>query len=483
MFVNTSRNRHLSLLVFLLVCMSNQWARYSLGYLGGISTAQCPAKDRDDVCYFEAGEGDVPLCAEYKCNSEQCSACQTCYANHSRSEKNLRYSTCITPGEYGYLLSYGFITLFSLTGLLVSRFIDKYNRKMILLVGIGGWTAAICIQGPATSFTLVAISRALLGIFESFAPPCILSFIADLYVPSQRARANAVYTFGVYLGDGFSSLTMIIALGLGWRFATYTIGTFAALCFILTTLFVWEPRTSLEEEEAKLERMSVLQTLRCIFKDKAVLCVFLAGPLRYIGGLGIGAFMPLYFASRFPDDQHLYATINIFIVMFGGSASAFIGSTIVDLWVREKPAAPALVPALSSILGVGPFLGIMYGPNFTVCIICLFVEYLFAEAWLGSAYTILQRVPPRARGTTIAIFQFLCGLVGSISPVLIGALNTDNSWTSVRDNMAIIVSSSYVSTFFVFLSCAYFLNNSLEDPIEELRNYQGPADVHKVDTI
>lgn len=72
--------------------------------------------------------------------------------------------------------------------------------------------------------------RLLLGVAESFQAPCSSSLLAQLFPPSttiaaSRARANATYSMGVYVGGGAASLSILLAQRIGWRQAFYVYGT------------------------------------------------------------------------------------------------------------------------------------------------------------------------------------------------------------------------------------------------------------------
>jgi hypothetical protein len=63
--------------------------------------------------------------------------------------------------------------------------------------------------------------------------------------------------------------------------------------------------------------------------------------------------------------------------------------------------------------------------NFSASLACLLLEYLLAEGWFGPALSIMQeRVPAEARGVTISIYLFISGIMGSLSPALLGHLDT-----------------------------------------------------------
>lgn len=59
--------------------------------------------------------------------------------------------------------------------------------------------------------------RLLLGVGESFQAPCSYSLIAQSFPLSSRSRANGIYSFGIYVGGGAASLSILLAKHIGWR--------------------------------------------------------------------------------------------------------------------------------------------------------------------------------------------------------------------------------------------------------------------------
>ena len=99
--------RSAALWLLLAVYVCNQWSRYSIVYLGGVATKDCPGKVQGDPCFFGADK-EPPLCPAYECGSDQCKQCQACYAEADTEHRNLKYGSCIDSTQYGVLVSYGY---------------------------------------------------------------------------------------------------------------------------------------------------------------------------------------------------------------------------------------------------------------------------------------------------------------------------------------------------------------------------------------
>lgn len=61
------------------------------------------------------------------------------------------------------------------------------------------------------------VMRFILGVAESVCNPAAYSLIRDLFPPTQRASANAIYSSGIYVGTAISSMSITLINAFGWR--------------------------------------------------------------------------------------------------------------------------------------------------------------------------------------------------------------------------------------------------------------------------
>ena len=101
----------------------------------------------------------------------------------------------------------------------------------------------------------------MLGFFEAFCGPPAYSLIVDYFPPEVRTTANAIYAFGIYVGNALSSMIILMISNLGWRWAYAITGFVGIFIGILVLIFVkdpirgrFEPRVNLAQvEDAILE--------------------------------------------------------------------------------------------------------------------------------------------------------------------------------------------------------------------------------------
>jgi len=204
-----------------------------------------------------------------------------------------------------------------------------------------------------------------------------------------------------------------------------------------------EDKIQRTETGTPIKKITTFEAAKIVFSDKCVVILIVAAALRFLGGFSIGAFMPIFYKREFESYQDEYSYLNAGVVSAGGALSSYLGGYLSDLWTKKEPKARAWVPAIGSILGLVPFIGAVFAPNFYSSIACLLLAYIFAECWFGPAISIIQlRIPPEARGVAIAVYMFVGQMVGNIAPAVMGAVDDDTTET-VQIMLAVAVAGSY----------------------------------------
>lgn len=87
---------------------------------------------------------------------------------------------------------------------------DRYNRKWILFSTSVVWTGMTFASAFTHNFWQVLLPRIGFSFFMSSCIPVSVSLINDYFEHEKRGRANSLFAFGIYLGGGLSSLTLIL---------------------------------------------------------------------------------------------------------------------------------------------------------------------------------------------------------------------------------------------------------------------------------
>src|SRR5688572_2080777 len=131
----------------------------------------------------------------------------------------------ISPKQFSFLVGSYPITAF-LSGFAAAFFVDKYDRKKVLLFAYVGFLIGTIACGFAPSYTLLLGARILTGLFGGLISAQVMSIIADLFGYERRGTAmGAVMSsfaiastigvpFALYLSNLFSWHAPFILVGL-----------------------------------------------------------------------------------------------------------------------------------------------------------------------------------------------------------------------------------------------------------------------------
>ena len=133
----------------------------------------------------------------------------------------------------------------ALAGLVVGRLSDMLGRrKMILVIAAFIFSAASALSGWATSFSMLLVTRLLMGLAEGGVMPISQALISAEVDPARRGLAMGVaQNFGANLLSNFLGPIAVVAVGtaFGWRNAFYLAGLPGVLAAFLMLWLIREP--------------------------------------------------------------------------------------------------------------------------------------------------------------------------------------------------------------------------------------------------
>jgi len=395
----TGMQSNLTIIVpLLLVYISNQWSRSSLYYLVDFANSE-------KVTGFNAMNVDLGF----------------------------------SQAQYGVLASLAFTALFAIASLFAGSLADRNDRKLLTVGSALAWTAAIFVTATSGSYNAVLIARIFMGLACAFSTPSAYTLINDFVQKDQVAFANSLYSSGIYLGGGLSSLSLLLNENIGWRGTCGVIGSFGLVSAALSAVLlpadpkmqtIPEIPTRMSQSKDSIdEESSPLTDVINILSKSRVQWIFAASFLRFCAGLCIGVWSATYFKLAFPDDSTSYAVINALIVGFCGVSSGIFGgwaadrsSSLSDKFNWDNNVGRLLIPVVGSILAVPAWWLTIHASTFNASMFWLAVEYLVAECWFGPTVAVLQsEVQKKQGGTALGMFT-LTGAIGNLAPSLVGIL-------------------------------------------------------------
>ena len=133
--------------------------------------------------------------------------------------------------------------LLGLTGSLVlaGKLGDRFGRRLIFLVGIGGFGLASLVIGLSTPVIVIIGLRAVQGVFGGFLTTNALSLLRANFpedrLPTAIGIFNSVQGLSIAAGPILGGL---IVQGLGWRWTMFVNVPIAVLCLVLGAILLRE---------------------------------------------------------------------------------------------------------------------------------------------------------------------------------------------------------------------------------------------------
>jgi DHA3 family macrolide efflux protein-like MFS transporter len=309
-----------------------------------------------------------------------------------------------------------FITPFLLASPVAGVMVDRYNRKLMMMLsdlGAGLATVAILVLQALGWLQVwhLFITAAFTGLFQAFQWPAYSAAISVMVPKAQYGRANGMMSL-IDAGPAvFSPLlagTLLPFIKLT-GIMTIDVATFVLAISALLAVHVPQPSSTKEGQEGQgnLWKEGVYG-FRYIFERPSLLglqLVFMAGNL--MSGLGFTVLAPLVLA-RTQNSEQIFA-----LVQWGGAMSAWGG-------FKRRVHGVLLGWILSSLFGLFLF-GL--GRTTVIWAVALFLSNAMVPLVNGSNQAIWQaKVPLDLQGRVFSARRLIAWITQPLSPLIAGPL-------------------------------------------------------------
>ncbi len=307
---------------------------------------------------------------------------------------------------------------------------DRFGRKIVLSLGMVGYSVTTFLSGISPSFSLLLVCRILTGVFQGTHLSVANALLSDFFPPNRRGRAIGIHESGPNVGATIAvPFATLIGATSGWRNAFITASLPGILMAVL--FFVLVPSSSREHDNnARQDSVS-----RTSFKWKSLLPFIVAFSAYGLANWALYTFVPTYLSTKgipLVSVGFIFATlpfVGIFSKMFGGTLSDRIG--------RGKV-------IVSALMLLGPLMYMLtilkHSAELAVVLGCIgFVLFSFSPVIYANVSDLCDSSQrSRALGTVSAIGN----IVGAISPVIVGVIADRTNFETAFVVITIIVLAS-----------------------------------------
>jgi len=344
----------------------------------------------------------------------------------------------------GMLMSL-FLLTYGVANVILAPIGDILGPKKAMMIAVALWMVSIAIGGLAPTFTVLLISRFLLGVGEAMHWPMQGKYVKNWFPPFERGQANGTWCVALFLGPAVAMPFFVqVISSLGWRGSFATLVGFGFIPLLLLAYFTTDtpethPRITKEElayieagmaaekeQEAALANASTMDNIKMFITNYKYW--LLIG--YYIGNAcifwGMVAWLPSYLkvARGFSWSSMGMLSSLPYIL---GTIMCYFGGRYGD---KMKNRAWIMVVALTM-----PTLGIFIGANVTdnlMAALVIAIGFGFLSIGIPNSWTLMQNiVPSKAVGTGMGVMNGISNFLSGFVPVIIGmAIDMAGSYTA-----------------------------------------------------
>lgn len=325
----------------------------------------------------------------------------------------------INTHEFGFLVaSYSFSA--ALSGLLAATFVDKFERKRLLLTVFALFGLATLACGLSPGYATLLIARGLAGAFGGVIGTMVQTLVGDLIPFERRATASGVISTSFSLSTVAGvPLSLWLANQFQWR-APFIFIACATVLFLLVGLrFLPDVRHHLSQEK----RAHPFSAMFEVLTDANHLRALLFTMLLLFSGFTVIPYITVYAVSNVGITQH-----DIFYIYLAGGAATLITSRRIGRWADKRGKVPIYrLMAFAATLPLFAVTHVEHAPLWIwlICTTAFFV--LISGRMIPAMAIITSAAVPKLRGTFMSLNSATQQLASGLAAILAGFITTQSA--------------------------------------------------------
>ena len=304
---------------------------------------------------------------------------------------------------------------------------DRFSRKWVVTISVLIFSVATMFTGMAGTFLmLVALRSIATGGGEALFGPSNYSILAQ-YHTDTRARAMSIHQTAYYIGVILAGwLAGLIADKLGWEYSFLVFGGFGLIWGVLM-IFRLNNRPPVEvpaeADQPAVEKPGFFEGFKAVFTTPTALALTLGFSGLIFVITGFMTWVPAYLQEEFGQTQAEAGFNSMFWTYVAAFVGVLLAGTLSDKFALKDNKYRMWLQGIGLILG-GVFLFFMGGDKSLMIVYACFAGWGFFRAFFdANTYAVLYDVtPPRLHASCASVMGMTGFAVGSLAPVILGAL-------------------------------------------------------------
>ncbi len=327
--------------------------------------------------------------------------------------------------EFGLLVaSYSFSA--ALSGLFAATFIDRFERKRLLLVIFGLFGLATLACGLAPGYATLLFARGMAGTFGGVMGAMVQTIVGDVIPFSRRAKAGGIVSTAFSLATVAGvPLSLWLANHFQWRAPFILIAILTALFIVIAARILPELRYHISDKKRAHPFSAMFEVLR----DPNHLNALLFSALLIFSGFTVIPYITIYAVGNVGISIK-----DIPFIYLSGGAATLVTARLIGHWadlrgkvrIYRSVAIAALLPLLVvTHIGTAPLW------LWLVCTTAFFV--LVSGRMIPAMAIITSAAQPKLRGTFMSLNATMQAFAMGLATTLAGFIITQNSEGRIAD--------------------------------------------------
>lgn len=387
----------------------------------------------------------------------------------------IKEDLALSDFQFSLLQGAAFAILYSVMALPFGRMADTKNRKLIMAIGVFGWSLMTIGCGLAKNFTQLFVMRMGVGVGEAALSPAAYSTITDSFPREKLTRALAIYKAGMLVGGGLAlllggiiydyyasipdlSMPLLGAMK-AWQATFVTVGLPGFLLAVMI-LFIKEPGRkgmlrSPEDDSPKSLKIGEVFAFMFVQHRQLYISLFVGCSILAIISYGFSSWFTEMLIRNFSLTRSYAGSLMGSVIIAAGLLGVLSGPSFVAL-LQKRGFADSNMRALMliTIALIPTAIAAPQMPNYILALVLMSVTVFLQAAYVGVAAAAVQMVTPnQMRGQATAIYLFSTNMLGlALGSTLVAGL-TDFVFANER---ALMHSLSLISAILLPLAAYIF---------------------------
>jgi MFS family permease len=358
----------------------------------------------------------------------------------------------LSDTSLGLLLGVSFGLFYTLVGIPIAWFSDRYSRKWIVALGTATFSIGTALCGLAQSFAGLFMARFVVGAGEGVGGPAGYSLVGDLFPRERLPRASALLMIGSILGPALGLLTSAYLLNRflpmgpvatpfgvirGWQVIFIIVGLPGLLVSLLVALTLkdparrvipnqiqgepmrrrwWGPFVALQDYGIAISYMRLHWRVFAPLFGALIIVSFAGGTMQW---------MPIFYERTFGWGPARVAGLMGASAVIVMPIGLVVGVIVAERFAKTRDDAAMRVNLIGRLLMLPTVFSVLMPNPWLAFALGLFGQFGLGFFTPSQNAAMLTVVPAEHRGKVSALYWFVYSVMGVALAPLITSLFTD----------------------------------------------------------